>query len=559
MTQAGQDTKELRSRLYAELPPGVPRLRVVVLVDEVVAPAWIGETLTAIAECDASELVAIVAVAAPLRARYSWLFELYLRMDGWLGGNAAIATAKCSLAAQVPLVRLLSSELEETRDGRLELTAADRQSIAALQPHLLVAFGLPPIGAKLAATAVHGGWSFERYATDFLCTGLRFLGPIMDGSAVTLGGVAVHVSSTDRWTLLQPSWCATSQLSFARNRAHQLLRIPAEIARALRELAIGQTLNSLPLENFEPPGLPELAYFGVRLVIRAVRRQLPRWGRVESWLLAVRRDAPAMDPQQPEARGMRILKAPSGSYWADPCPVREGGRDYVFVEQYDETVRRGHIAVLELDEDLAVRSVRSVLDVPWHLSYPFVFTWQEQRWMIVESAEARQLTLYHCTRFPDEWKEAGDLLYGWSVVDGTVHFDGRRWYLFANITESPFGYDQRVWDDLFVFYADSPAGPWHPHAANPVVSDVRSARPAGRLFMHEGRLIRPSQDCSVDYGYAIVFNEVLVLDEHHYQERSIGRLEPDWCPGLRGCHTYSSDAGLELLDGKFLIPRPPPE
>lgn len=119
----------------------------------------------------------------------------------------------------------------------------------------------------------------------------------------------------------------------------------------------------------------------------------------------------------------------------------------------------------------------------------------------------------------------------------------------------PFGYDQRIWDDLFLFHAQTPLGPWHPHPRNPIVSDVRSARPAGRLFMHAGRLIRPSQDCSTDYGAAVVFNEVVAMDESNYSERPIGRIDPTWMAGLSGCHTYSKTAGLETVDGKFFISR----
>ena len=37
-----------------------------------------------------------------------------------------------------------------------------------------------------------------------------------------------------------------------------------------------------------------------------------------------------------------------------------------------------------------------------------------------------------------------------------------------------------------VFHADSPFGPFTPHRRNPVKSDVRSARPAGKLFTWNG-------------------------------------------------------------------------
>jgi hypothetical protein len=89
-----------------------------------------------------------------------------------------------------------------------------------------------------------------------------------------------------------------------------------------------------------------------------------------------------------------------------------------------------------------------------------------------------------------------------------------------------------------------------PHPENPVVSDVRSARPAGRVFRHDGRLIRPAQDCSRGYGTAVVFNRIDVLTTDEYAESPVGRIEPNWAPGLVGTHTYNSSGGIEVVDGR---------
>ncbi|MEO8461333.1 MAG: hypothetical protein ABI451_12455, partial [Dokdonella sp.] len=363
----------------------------------------------------------------------------------------------------------------------------------------------------------------------------------------------VHMSDVDAWKLLRPSWSATSQLSFARNRAHQLLRVPALMLRSVRQILRGETIERHPPPPLEIPGLWAMAGFGIRLIVRALRRQLPRVGKIESWFIAARRGPQRIDPYLPRPQAMRQIESPNCYYWADPCAVRHAGQNYIFVEEYVYATRRGRIAVIEVDDDLNPGRVHRVLQTPWHLSYPFVFEWQGDHYMSVESSEAQCVTLYRAVNFPDQWEPVADLLRGWNIVDATIHHDGKSWYLFANITESPFGYDERIWDDLFLFHADSPLGPWHPHPANPIVSDARHARPGGRLFEHKGKLIRPSQDCSVDYGYGVVFNEVVTLDREHYSERTIGRLEPDWWNGLKGCHTYSACEDLEVLDAKTMI------
>jgi hypothetical protein len=72
---------------------------------------------------------------------------------------------------------------------------------------------------------------------------------------------------------------------------------------------------------------------------------------------------------------------------------------------------------------------------------------------------------------------------------------------------------------------------------NPIVSDVRRARPAGRIFSHDGHLIRPAQDCSEAYGWRIALNRIEVLTEAEYREVPIGWIEPDGSAGTLRAHT----------------------
>ncbi|HLF72552.1 MAG TPA: hypothetical protein VI759_10415, partial [Dehalococcoidia bacterium] len=105
---------------------------------------------------------------------------------------------------------------------------------------------------------------------------------------------------------------------------------------------------------------------------------------------------------------------------------------------------------------------------------------------------------------------------------------------------------------LELYHAATLDGPFVAHATNPVKLDAASARPAGALFEHEGRLYRPSQDCSRTYGGAVVVNEVLELSTAAYRERPVSRVEPDpsW-PYNAGLHTLSAfGENATLIDAK---------
>ena len=119
-----------------------------------------------------------------------------------------------------------------------------------------------------------------------------------------------------------------------------------------------------------------------------------------------------------------------------------------------------------------------------------------------------------------------------------------KWWLFASIPVSGAGTS----GELHLFYADSPLGPWTPHRANPVKSDVRSARPAGRIFERDGQFYRPAQDCSRRYGYAVSINRIVQLNPDFYREVEVDKLVPNGKPDVAGVHTLNMADDMTVID-----------
>ena len=59
-------------------------------------------------------------------------------------------------------------------------------------------------------------------------------------------------------------------------------------------------------------------------------------------------------------------------------------------------------------------------------------------------------------------------------------------WIFATIAVDGASLD----DELHIFHATSPAGPWLSHPMNPVISDAAAARPAGPVTKANGTLTR---------------------------------------------------------------------
>ena len=76
------------------------------------------------------------------------------------------------------------------------------------------------------------------------------------------------------------------------------------------------------------------------------------------------------------------------------------------------------------------------------------------------------------------------------------------------------------------------------------------ARPAGPVFELNGELIRPAQDCSRTYGWAVAFQKIIKLTTDEYEEVPLSRIEPPVEKGNVGIHTYTCSGGYEILDVK---------
>jgi len=241
------------------------------------------------------------------------------------------------------------------------------------------------------------------------------------------------------------------------------------------------------------------------------------------------------------------LIPPPDLSWADPFIWVQENRYYVFIEELLYSTNRGRIVCLTLDGELNILSNQVVLERPYHLSYPFLFEHEGQLYMIPETAENNRIELYCCTHFPDQWEFSKTLINNVYAVDATLLKTEDKWWLFANIKEE----GASSWDTLHLYYADHPlSGQWTPHSLNPIVKDIHSARPAGHIFLHESNLIRPSQDCSVRYGYATNFNRIVTLTEAKYSEVCEQTFKPPDKSKVLAIHTFNDVAGLTVIDAK---------
>lgn len=239
---------------------------------------------------------------------------------------------------------------------------------------------------------------------------------------------------------------------------------------------------------------------------------------------------------------------PRGAFRADPFGLMRAGRLTVLCEHFEYREDRGWIVALGPGVPGDQNQARVAIAPPFHVSYPYLIEHEGQILCIPETHQAREIALYRADEFPTRWTKVATLLDGVPALDATVFRHGDRWWLTCTMQ----GATER--SHLFLYHAPDLLGPWTAHVANPVKIDVRSARPGGTPFAHQGTLYRPAQDSSRTYGGCVVINRVIALTADRFEEESVAVVGPfPESPYPDGVHTLSAAGAVTLLDAKRVV------
>lgn len=240
------------------------------------------------------------------------------------------------------------------------------------------------------------------------------------------------------------------------------------------------------------------------------------------------------------------LIPPKDRFWADPFIIFKDNMYYVFFEEFVYRKNKAHISFLTIKKNGIYSKPTRILERSYHLSYPFVFSFNAKYYMIPESSANNTIDIYECTKFPEKWEFHKTLIENITATDSTLFYKNGKWWLFTSITKYK---NQKRENELSLFYSDSPmSSEWISHPKNPIVSNIKGSRSAGKIFEENGQIIRPAQDCSIRYGYGIIFYQISILNENDYQEKEIRTIYPNWDKKMIGVHTYGQENELMMID-----------
>jgi hypothetical protein len=542
------------------------KLKIGLLLDDYTVPAWIYQMIHSIQNSDYAEVTLIVRNLAnfdegwlkKLRRQYRHVFyKCYRILENLVfkpdPDAFELKDLRPFLSCNIPVIEVMPIQ-KRFSDF---ISDADIKKIGDYSVDVFLRLGFRILKGKILNSASYGIWSFHHGDNLVNRGGPAGAWEVINGWELTGSVLQILKDDLDGGTVLYRSWSSTYKYSINYNLNYYYWKSLSFIPRCLERLyRTGheaffkdvKSANQHPFfysnQLFLKPKNSEFFKFLLTCFARAIGYAFERLFKKEQWILYY-----SINERRQFSNTLYKYKKmvpPKGSFWADPFVVANCSKYYVFFEEYLDKARKGHISCIEMDKSGNYSGSKIILDKPYHLSYPFVFQSNGKYYMIPESRENKTIELYESTCFPDKWEFVMNLMENIDAVDATIHVKDNKFWLFANICEYE---GSSVSDELFLFYANEfPSNKWTPHPQNPVISDVRSARPAGKLFEYNGNLYRPSQDGSRSYGFATNINHILELNEASYKEVKVSSIQPNWDKKVRCTHSFSFDGNLTVVD-----------
>src|SRR4030095_3930680 len=221
---------------------------------------------------------------------------------------------------------------------------------------------------------------------------------------------------------------------------------------------------------------------------------------------------------------------------ADPFMIRENNDWYMFFEVKNGITNLGQIGLATSKTGLSWEYRQIVLEESYHLSYPYVFEWEDEHYMIPETLHPGAVQLYRAVCFPTDWSLVTSLIEG-TFADSSLCRFHDKWWMF--VCGAP-----RKHDLLRLFFSDELTGAWVEHPESPIVKDDnRIARPGGRVLVWGERVIRYAQDCYPSYGTHVRAFEIADLTPTAYREQEV-----EQSPVLTAGETWWNGSGMHHID-----------
>ena len=230
---------------------------------------------------------------------------------------------------------------------------------------------------------------------------------------------------------------------------------------------------------------------------------------------------------------------------ADPFLFEKNKNNYLFVEDFSFKKNKGVISCYELKNKNSV-FLGKVLEEKFHLSFPFIFEYDNQIYMCPETFQKKEIRLYQSTDFPKKWEFKMTLIKNINAVDTLIFFKNDIWWLITSTAVTEDG----DYSEMEIYY--SLEGPltsnWIAHKFNPIYVDPAKARNGGILFEKQ-KVYRINQINGFNfYGNRFEINEIVSINKYEFTEKLISEVKPNFFKKAIGTHHLNNNNEFMTFD-----------
>ncbi|MBO5321622.1 MAG: hypothetical protein J6B22_03335 [Clostridia bacterium] len=233
-------------------------------------------------------------------------------------------------------------------------------------------------------------------------------------------------------------------------------------------------------------------------------------------------------------------------YWAaDPFLWDFNKRTFLFCELFDFNLGRGVIGYSEFKKGKFTK-YKPVIVEDFHLSYPLIFEFKNDIYMMPETNEANSLLLYKAVDFPEKWEKCKIIKENCRLVDTTIFplKDDKGFEGFSSSESADAIYKLKLDENLNLIEFKT------------MDLDAKTNRNGGSMIDVGDSIIRVCQDCRQTYGYTLIFRKLNLktfeeMEQYTLSHKDIVILNSKGksiTPS--GIHTYNANGNLEVIDIK---------
>lgn len=235
------------------------------------------------------------------------------------------------------------------------------------------------------------------------------------------------------------------------------------------------------------------------------------------------------------------IVVPKGHWAADTFVYSIEDEVYVFFEYTDVKKNKAVIGAKKIDDN---SNLIICHEFDGHTSYPAIFEWDGQVYMVPETCYADAITLLRNIEWPCKWVEERKLIEHGRFPDTTPFVFNKSCYFYVYKEES-----DRSFLKLYAF-----ANEKLKHYVDVCEYPKGVGRPAGNVLLLEEKAFRPTQHNVKYYGEYIDFYEI---DLSSFSEKKAFSYDKENIivsskRGIVGIHTFNRHGNVEVIDVLYL-------